>query len=298
MRILVTGASGFIGREACAEAVRRGHQVLAIVRGHAGGGLPPEVATASGSLESVPWQEIGEFMPDAVLHLAWITQPGVYLHSDENERLLEASREFLGRCLAMGVSHIAVAGTCLEYQSAAEPLDEETSALADPFPYVRAKRQLWNWLKVETAGGLTAASWLRIFYPYGPGEHERRLPTLIMRQLATGQKIQLRTPDSVKDYVYVTDLASAICEVLEHRLAGPVNLGSGAGIRIHDLALKIARAMNVESSLVEAAPVPDHDPWPHHVAGMSRLENIGWKPQVSVDDGVHRLLASLSLPVA
>ena len=292
MRLFVTGAAGFIGREVCAEAVRRGHSVLGLVR-ETVPGLPGEVQQAAGTLGELPWQRIEAFEPEGIIHLAWITQPGVYLNSDENATLLEQSRDMLERLMQAGIKRIAVAGTCLEYHSAIEPLDEYSSPLVPAFPYTKAKMELWQWLQDEAEKAGTSAAWLRIFYPYGPGEHQRRLPTLIMRQLGSGQKMLLRTPESIKDYIYVTDLAAATLEVIEQGLTGPVNLGSGTGVKIRDLAATIAEIMKISSDQVGNAPVLDNDPWPFHVAKTNRLAALGWAPRVGLADGMRNLWASL-----
>jgi nucleoside-diphosphate-sugar epimerase len=288
MKILITGASGFIGRAVRSEALKRGHDVLGMFRRKT-----PESGILEGSIEEPLWDAIETFAPEAVLHLAWMARPG-YLHSDENQILLESSKTFLARCIDLGASQISVAGTCLEYQSALAPLDEQTSPLAPVYPYVRAKMDLWNWLRPEAERQGVTATWFRIFYPYGQGEHEKRLPTLIMRQLAQGKKVELRTPNSIKDYIHITDLADAACTVLERGLKGPVNLGTGNGIMVRDLALKIADAMRVDASLVGDADKLDDDSWPYHVASIKTLNAEGWYPRVSLEQGIEQLLANLN----
>lgn len=288
MKILITGGAGFIGRAVRAEAISRGHDVLAMVRSSM-----QDEGCIAGSIEAPLWDEIETFSPEAVLHLAWLTKPG-YLYSDENQILLETSKTFLARCIQLGVSQISVAGTCLEYQSALTPLNEETSHLSPVNPYVSAKMKLWEWLRPEAERNGVKVSWLRIFYPYGKGEHENRLPTLIMRQLIQGKKMELRTPNSIKDYIHIKDLADGVCTVLERCLTGPVNLGSGNGILIRDLALKIAESMRVDIHLVVDASKQDEDYWPYHVASTMRLNAEGWYPRVSLEQGIAQLLASLN----
>lgn len=292
MRILVTGANGFIGRAFCAAALQRGHDVLRLVRrlpGHDAG----DERTVVGTLDDAPWPAIKGFGADVVLHLAWITTPGVYLTSPENRTLLEQSEVFLRGCLNAGIPHLAAAGSCVEYARSEAPMAEWGTALDAGFPYSEAKVALYGWLEAQAASAEQAWTWFRIFYPYGPGEHPQRLTSYLIRQLASGQPVILRTPNSVKDYVYIDDLAEAMCVSLEQRLRGPVNVGSGTGLRIRDLAEQIARTLDVSESLIADAAMPQEDRWPVQVADMSRLGALGWTPQMSMANGLTRLVESM-----
>lgn len=276
-------------------ATRRGHEVARYVR-HAESPASPASPTGqviTGTLENPPWPSIEAFAPDVVLHLAWISTPGEYLASPENERLLQQSRQFLARCIDMGVPHVAAAGTCIEYADSSAPLNEFHSALSATVPYSAAKAALCRWLETHMTLASGCWTWFRIFYPYGPGEHPQRLPTLLTRRLTAGQPVSLRTPASVKDYVFINDMAGAICLALEHKLAGPVNLGSGSGIRIRDIAMEIAHVLGADPALVTEAEPPTQDPWPVQVADVGRLGALGWTAATALTQGLRLLSDSL-----
>lgn len=292
MRILVTGASGFIGRAFCRVAVSRGHRVQALAR--AASRVLPGVEVTNGSLESTRWDEVEQFAPEAALHLAWIATPGEYLTSAENEVWLRQSIAWCERLLALGPVRLAAAGTCIEYAASPDPLHEEDSPLAPAFPYSKAKAELWRWLK--RAAGAASATWFRVFYPFGPGEHPSRVCSSLIRQLRGREPVTLRTPGSVKDYIFIDDAAMAICRSLEERLSGPVNVGTGRGISILDLGTEIARLLGVDPALVRPAAIPAEDPTPFVVADVGRLRGIGWSPQTSMTDGLRKLIESLPAP--
>jgi dTDP-6-deoxy-L-talose 4-dehydrogenase (NAD+) len=291
MRIFVTGANGFVGRAFCVEALSRGHQVLGLSRQTSD--APFELTI--GSLADPPWSVIEDFKPEALVHLAWIATPGIYLNSPENGVLLTQSQVFIQELAKRGVKRIIGAGTCIEYAASDSPLRERESALNPSFDYAKAKSALGQWLDQERSSlGITSA-WLRIFYPYGPGEHPSRLPSLVMQRLAAGVPVELRTPDSIKDYIYVDDLAACISAVLESPLTGPINAGTGTGIRIEDMALAAAEVLQVAPSLVTRADPTTVDPWPVQIAHPVRLLEIDWKPNISLKTGLARLARSLSL---
>ena len=136
-------------------------------------------------------------------------------------------------------------------------------------------------------------TWFRLFYPYGPGEHPKRLPTTLFRKFSNRQPILLHAPTSVKDYLFIDDLAYGICLALEQGLTGPVNLGSGTGVLVRDLALEIARLVGADPALVTDADPPMRDPRPVQVADNGRLRTLGWRVVTPLTQGLLLLGDSL-----
>src|SRR5258706_3085677 len=101
MKILVTGATGFIGSAFCRRALRHGHSVAGLIR--PAKNPPAEISTGekmtwlAGTLAALPWKSIEQFQPDVCVHLAWIATPGVYLESPENEQHLQWSLDMVQR---------------------------------------------------------------------------------------------------------------------------------------------------------------------------------------------------------
>jgi dTDP-6-deoxy-L-talose 4-dehydrogenase (NAD+) len=292
MKIFLTGASGFIGRAFCRVAAERGHRLIALCRNERTV-LPEEIEIAKGDLASVPWSQVERFAPEAALHLAWVATPGVYLDSPENEIWLEQSKAFFGRLRDMQVAHVAATGTCIEYAASTDPLNETSSRLDPAFPYSRAKVALFEWLRDAGTAASTGWAWFRLFYPYGPGEHPHRMSTSLIHQLRARKSVALRTPHSVKDYIFIDDTALAICLALEARLTGAINVGAGQGISIRRLAERIAELLQADPSLVQEADQPSPDPTPVVIADNRRLRGAGWRPGTNLDAGLERLIHSL-----
>lgn len=292
MKILVTGASGFIGRAFCHEAIQRGHQILALARDPAAK-IAPEVQIAAGSLADTPWEQVAVFAPDAALHLAWIAEPGVYLNSPENEVWLEQSKIWFSRLIDFGVPYLIGTGTCIEYGPSSEPLDERTSPLAPQFAYSKAKVALYEWLS-----GLTGAdwAWFRVFYPYGAGEHPNRYTSMMARQLREGRTLSMNTPQSVRDYIEIRDVVSAMCQAIETRATGALNIGTGCGVTIREIAQELARLLGVDANLVQDNTSAAPDPMPCILANATRLVQTGWKTRISLSEGLQRLIEGASAP--
>lgn len=294
MRVFVTGASGFLGRAFVEEAIARGWHLLCLER-TGGSGADARVAIARGDLASVPWAEVERFAPDALLHLAWVATPGEYLDSPLNSTLVETSIALMEGLATRGVDHLAAAGSCIEYAPSSTPLTEDVSPTLGDSPYAAAKCRLHEWLARRSPALETGWSWLRVFYPYGPGEHPGRITTGFLRALAAGEPVALRTPHSVKDFVFVTDLARALCGVLEARLQGPVNIGTGTGTSIRAVAETCAGVLGLPDDRVREADALAEDPRPFVVADATRLRSTGWRPEVGLEEGVTRLAGALGL---
>jgi nucleoside-diphosphate-sugar epimerase len=289
MRILLTGANGFIGSAVLRLALAQGHEVAALVR-------PGKNVTATrvlaGTLDEPPWDEILSFEPEVCIHSAWIATPGVYLESPENEQLVEWSEKFVRIVAELGALRVVALGTCLEYEFSGKVLSEANSPLASTTAYSRAKNALR--LKLETAAKADGFSlcWGRVFYPYGPGEQPGRLPGLIIRNLQQGKVMELKTPHGVKDYIYIEDLAAAILALATSSVTGVVNLGTGTGITVLELANTLATLLG-KPQLVRESPTAVHDPKDYVVADASKLHALGWTPRVALREGLQRLLQSL-----
>ena len=288
MRVLVTGGSGFLGSAFVHAAIAAGHRVAVLSRSERPL-LPPGTRLLTGSIENVPWDQIDDFTPDTCVHAAWIATPGVYLESLENHAWVTWSQHFLARAIGSGVQHIVALGTCIEYQMTGEPLHEDATTVAPLSVYARCKHESHCQLRPALAECGITLSWARVFYPYGEGEHPARLASSLITRMRTGQTVELKTPQSVKDYIHVADTASALLSVAEQKLDGAVNLGTGSGVAVETIARRIAELVG-RPDLVRVPENPVADPLDFVVADSSRLRSLGWSPKVSLNSGLQRLM--------
>jgi dTDP-6-deoxy-L-talose 4-dehydrogenase (NAD+) len=181
-------------------------------------------------------------------------------------------------------------GTCIEYAPSTSALREDLSPLGPISRYARCKVAVYEHLMaLARAAGLPHA-WARIFYPYGTGENSGRLCSALLARLKRNEPLALRTPRSVKDYLHVDDVAAALLALVEGRMAGACNVGSGEGIEIRELALRLARLLGRDELVTEAAQ-ESVDTHPYVVADTGRLKSLGWSPTVSIDAGLGDLAA-------
>ncbi len=293
MRLVVTGATGFIGRAFVRQAVAAGHVVAALIRPGStmAPAIHPAVSVTAGTLATPPWNDLVQFAPDVCVHTAWITDAGVYLQSAENRRYLSESLAFVTGLFERGVGHAVVLGTGAEYRPCVGPLRETCSPLEPRSPYAQAKHDLRLALaeRVRLAGA--RLTWARVFQPYGPGEPTTRMCSTVVRRLTAGERVTLDTPNAVRDWIHVDDVAAALLRLVEGRVDSAVNVGTGVGRTVEQVARTIAGLLG-RPDLIAAGPATADGLGPL-VADPARLRGLGWAPRVELKAGLATLIEAL-----
>jgi len=297
-RILITGSTGFIGSAVLRQALDAGHEVGVLVRrehpapktASPASASSPAVTVLTGSMAEPPWEALRRFSADTLIHCAWIATPGAYLESPENEHHAQWSEALALGLVEQGLQQLVILGTCIEYRMGSARLHETETPLEPTTPYARAKYQLRRRLVERLAHhpGVRLA-WGRVFYSYGEGEHRARLCSSLISSLRRGDEVVLKTPESTKDYIHISDLAGAILRVAEARLDGSVNLGTGEGVTIREIAERLATLLERPDRVRVASPTAP-DPLGFIVADAGRLRKLGWEPKVTLESGLRRLI--------
>ena len=298
-RVLVTGASGFIGRQAIAPLLARGYEVHAVSRRGAPDLKAPDrdglhwhsldllSATAAEELTR-------EITPTHLLHFAWYAEPGRFWTSPENVRWLEASLRLLRAFAAAGGRRAVLAGTCAEYDwSVAGRLQEGVTPLAPGALYGCCKHALHQVAESLWApSGSPSLAWGRIFFLYGPHEHPARLVASVIGALLAGETAPCSQGLQKRDFLHVADVAGAFVALLDSPVRGDLNIGSGEGVRIADLVAMVGEACgNPELVRLGELPVRPGEP-DELVADVTRLrEDVGFVPARTLDEGIRETVA-------
>ena len=293
MRIAITGATGFVGRALVRQAVERGHTVAALVRPESAVVRPahPAVTVTIGTLASPPWEDLVRFSPDACVHTAWITNAGVYLESAENRRYLDDSVAFVTGLIERGMDHVIALGTAAEYRPSAQPLHEACSPIEPRSAYARAKHELRLALSEHAHRVGAHLTWARLFQLYGAGEPAARLCSTVVRRIAEGKPVTLTTPAALRDWIHVDDVAAALLRLVESRADTVVNIGTGVGRTVAEIAVTIAGLLG-RPELIAPVTVPADGLCPL-VSDPTRLRGFGWVPRVELETGLARLIEDL-----
>lgn len=244
-KILLTGASGFVGRQIARSLVAAGHRPLLVLRP---GSLPRTglgaeeadvVETPDLFGETIDWWSKTLAGVDNVIHAAWYVEPGKYLDAPENMRCVEGSLRMADAAARSAVRQIVGIGTCFEYRLPNDHITAE-AALGPVTLYAAAKLALLRMLEKRVDGGPTVLTWARLFYLFGEGEHPARLFPMLHRKLSAGEPVALSSGDKIRDFLDVADAGRMIAGLVDTGQSGPVNICSGKAVTIREIAEGIA----------------------------------------------------------
>jgi nucleoside-diphosphate-sugar epimerase len=293
-RVLVTGASGFIGRQSPAALVARGFDVHNVYSS----GTPGDSATWHRvdlhDREAVA-RLLDEVQPTHLLHFAWYAVHGKYWTSTENLRWVESSLFLLREFVERGGTRAVLAGTCAEYDWRFGFCSERTTPTNPSTLYGVSKNALDSIARAYASQVGLSLAWGRIFFPYGANEPPKRLVPSVIRSLLDRQPVRCSHGNQYRDFLHAEDCADAFAALLETAIEGPLNIASGRPVTIKEVVQTIVSLVpGGESVPIEFGAVttsPD-DP-PLLVADVRRLtEEVGWTPRIGLSDGLARAIAS------
>ena len=290
-RLLVTGASGFIGRHCLRPALDAGYAV------HAVSSRPVDPAAEAGA--GIVWHRaslldgeaaerlIAEVRPTHLLHFAWETGHGSYWTSPLNLDWLAATARIAGAFARHGGRRFVSAGTCAEYDWSTGVLSEASVPRPATF-YGRIKLSTHDMLMAAADQFGFSAAVGRIFFAYGPYENPARIIPTACRLLASGEEARFTSGEQARDFLFVEDAAEAFLALVGSAERGAVNISSGAAVTTADVVRRIG-AISGRGDLVKLGALPQRpgDP-PLLVGPTDRLSGLGWRPRVGLDEGLER----------
>ena len=275
-KILVTGASGLIGKQTIAPLLREGFDIYCL---------------DSKKYNLFDYDNIEKYIleikPQYLLHFAWITS-GDYLCNPLNEKYYEASVHLLRTFSRCGGKRVVYAGTCFEYEFSDKILSEEDELLPKTF-YAQKKIELYKNMKKICESEKLSYAWGRIFYVYGANEREGRLTRLIIDGLSNDEYVDVKYGQLIRDYMYNKDIAEAFVALLLSDVEGAVNICTGKGITLADYARTIAKCMGKEN-LLRIYSEETNQPL-SIIGNPNRLVlEVGYSPQWEYEQGIKEIL--------
>jgi len=243
--VLLTGATGFVGRQVLQVLAQRGRRIRLVIRPgrqaqfNVAAGIESLHVSADLFKENAGWWEQACKGVDTLIHLAWYAEPGKYLDSPLNLDCLSGTLEMARGAARAGVRRWVGCGSCFEYDLSAGVLTPETP-LRPLTAYAAAKAAafiaLERWLPLQQV----EFAWCRLFYLYGEGEDARRLVPYLRARLSAGEPAELTGGTQVRDYLEVREAARQIVECALGNARGAINICSGVPVTVRELAEQIA----------------------------------------------------------
>ncbi|MBW1705212.1 MAG: NAD(P)-dependent oxidoreductase [Deltaproteobacteria bacterium] len=265
MKILVTGATGFIGTHVVSILAKQGYNVIATSRN-------------LNKAESYEWFSQIEYIPcdlssikknyfqffrepEILIHLAW---EGLDNYKDllHFERNLPVHYSFIKNMVCNGLRHVVVAGTCLEYGMQYGCLTEDLNT-KPKVPYGLAKDTLRKNLEQLFNIYSVIFQWTRLFYLYGEGQSEKSLLSQLNSAVRKGDEFfNMSGGEQLRDYLPVEKAAQYIRDIaLQNKVQGIINCCSGTPVSILRFVKKYLDEKGYSIKLnLGFYPYPDYEP--------------------------------------
>ena len=305
-RVLVTGATGFIGRHLVDQLIAAERQVVALIRSESR--VPGRWRGRVTCIECTDWGEarlraalaVQPF--DIVFHLASYgvrptdRDPGLMLGVN-----VDLPAVFVHLCKERG-ARLVVAGTFSEYQ---RPVGRRSLAEQSPLETTKI------YGASKAAGGIVANALaailgvklrlLRFFSVYGEGEAPHRLLPSLVTGLSRGERVPLSAGTQVRDFIRVDDVVEACIRAGEDMassagaLTATWNVCTGVGNSVQTFAALVAQTMGQRPELLGFGDLPMRaDDEPYLVGDGERIyRQLGWRPKHDLKTGIRAAVAVL-----
>jgi len=293
-RVLVTGATGFVGRGVLEPLLAAGYDVHAISTRPAPAWSPEGVVWhQTDLLELGATSLVSELRPAQLLHFAWDAEPGRFWTSEGNLHWVEASLRLLRAFAAAGGERAVLAGTSAEYAWEHEThCVEGVTPLAPATLYGASKHALRMIAEAHARQHDYALAWGRIFFVFGPFEDERRLGGSVASALAVGRRAETSPGKQVRDFLYAPELAEAFAALLGSDVTGAVNVASGQPVAIKELICALGEAAGRPELVALGARAANPLEPASLTADVGRLrDEVGWTPTRSLAEAARETMA-------
>jgi len=284
MRVLLTGATGFVGQYVARKLMADGVDIVTLgreKRNFSNQHIQTDLLAISNHSAIV-----NEAAATHLIHLAWYTEHGKYWSSSLNLDWVKATEALVKAFCISGGKHITIAGTCAEYDWNHGYCSEDLTPTIPKSIYGIAKDATRQICQTTCSEFGVPLAWGRVFFPYGKGEPESRLLPSLAAVFQNKKNSFGVNGHCYRDFLHVTDVASAFVALSSRQATGCINISSGEPVRICDVVSLLAQMMSADPSIVLQLPSARLDGHNMLVGSNERLLNLGWSKFVSLTEGL------------
>jgi nucleoside-diphosphate-sugar epimerase len=291
MRVLVTGAAGFVGSQVVRRLVTDGHEAIGVDRSPPADHFPSSAIALDLEDSERVRGLLHDIRPEGLIHLAWYANPLDYLTSRANLASLAMTISVVEAALSAGTKKVVAGGSCVEYAETNRPLVEDDPV--DPRTlYAACKHAAHQVIRVMARETGADLAWARLFHVHGPGENPSRLIPWVARQLNSGAVVPLTDGTQIRDHLHVADVAAALVMMLTGDARGIYNVCSGQPVTLRHVLETVSDIVGRPDQLRFGA-LPHRANETRFLAGdPGRLVALGWSPCFGLRDGLADALAS------
>lgn len=296
-RVVITGATGFIGSHLARRLVREGARVFAFIR-HTSDrerirDLLPHIDLREVDIRTfgAVSSEMDKLRPEVVFHLGaeGVAEPFVS-HTVALRTNLDGTVNVVRAAAQSGARRIIHTGTSHEYG------DHAAQGQLDPIsPYAASKAAAWAYCKMYNRTMGWPIVTLRLFQVYGPGQYGTLIPSAISAAL-NGQGFPTTPGEQVRDWVYVDDVVEAYLHaaMIDGIDGETFDIGTGTGTRVREVVESIFSHFPDARAHIGALPYRPGEVWSQVASAQFAHERLQWTPRVSLEEGLAKTIAAFA----
>jgi nucleoside-diphosphate-sugar epimerase len=291
-RVLLTGATGFIGHHSLEPLKERGYEIHAI-----------SSRSDLTSANDVKWHQfdllkggsardlIASIQPTHLLHLAWYVVPGKLISSPENFAWVHSSFELVRAFAEQGGKRAVTCGSGYEYDWNYGYCSEKLTPTVPNTIYGSCKHALHELIRSYAPTSGLSSAWGRVFFLYGPHEHPDRLVSSVIRSLLAGNPARCSHGRQIRDYMHVQDIADGLVALLDSSIEGAVNVSSGQATTLREIVLTIGR-LTGRPELIQLGAIPARaNDTPLVVGEAARMTSeTDWTQKFDIESGLRQTI--------
>ena len=301
MKVMVTGAAGFIGMHTCIGLINKGYEVCGIdnYNEYYNPNLKWDRVTQINkagnpvsnihNIDLLDRDKMVDFMyaenPDSVIHLAGypgvrfsLEQPQLYMMNN-----IKGTHNLIEACEMLAIHKVLYASTS-SVNTGPIPFKEDPPGQAK-HPYAMTKianESMFNYARIPSTTGL------RFFTAYGPWGRPDMALYKFVDNIVHGTEIEVYNDGNMsRDFTYIDDIVDGVIialESMEHGKNEIYNIGYGERVQLMDFVREIEKNLDREANVRYSPmhPADNQDTW----SDTTKLQALGYKPKVSIEEGV------------
>lgn len=283
MKVLLTGATGFVGRYVAKELERQGIEYMSLQRGLASDARARQMDL----LDTLEIESLFQKLkPTHLIHLAWYAEHGKYWDSELNLQWVLATRRLVEAFCSSGGQHVVITGTCAEYDWTHGYCVEDVTPLKPKSLYGICKDTTRRVIELVVEKHGVSMSWARVFFSYGPGEASQRLIPSLFKAFKKEILPFGVNSGSYRDLLHVEDAARAVLACAQSKFVGAVNICSGRPVQISEIVDVVAGINNCDPEVILKLAPKNQEANNFLVGENKKLRSLGWKQEIMLSQGL------------